>query len=62
MREPISSIIRDVSKRVLIVKGEKSVRWIEQCNKNKDIIKAKNLHNDIWQVELIKRVGSYYRK
>jgi hypothetical protein len=62
MREPMSVIIRDVSKRVIIVKGEKSVKWIEQCNKKKDIIKVKNLHDDVWQVELIKRVGSYYRK
>lgn len=62
MREPMSRIIRDVSKRVLIVKGEEIVRHIEQCNKNRDIIKAKNLHDDIWQVELIRRVGSYYRK
>lgn len=57
----MSNIISDVSKRTLIVKGMDEVRWIELCNKDKDIIKVKNLHDDIWQVDLIKRVGSYYR-
>lgn len=62
MREPVCKIISDISKRVLIVNGEQSVRWIEKCNEGRDIIKAKNIHGDVWQVELIKRVGDYYRK
>ncbi|WP_163221289.1 hypothetical protein [Clostridium sporogenes] len=57
----MSNIISDVSKRVLIVKGIREVRWIELFNKDRDIIKVKNLHDDIWQVELIKRVGDYFR-
>lgn len=58
----MSPILSDISKRILVVKVEECVRWIEFCNKGRDIIKVKNLHGDIWQVELIKRVGDYYRK
>lgn len=57
----MSNIISDISKRILVVKGIKTVRWIELCNKDRDIIKVKNLHDDVWQVELIKRVGDYYQ-
>jgi len=58
----MSNIISDVSRRTLIVKGMAEVRWIELNNKDICIIKVKDLHDDIWQVDLIKRVGSYYRK
>ncbi|WP_251861069.1 hypothetical protein [Clostridium sp. Marseille-Q2269] len=58
----LSNIISDISKRVLIVKGIEEVRRIKLCNKERDIIKTKNLYDDIWEVELIKRVGDYFRK
>ena len=58
----MNNIISDISKRIMVVNGIAQVRWIERCNDNVDIIKAKNLHDDIWQVELIRRVGTYYRK
>ncbi|MGO5073875.1 hypothetical protein [Clostridium botulinum] len=58
----MSNIISDISKRVLIVKGVEEVIRIRRLNKNKDIIKIKNLHDDIWQIELIKRVGDYFVK
>lgn len=57
----MSNIISDISMRILVVKGVEKVRWIEFCNKGRDIIKVKNLHDDVWQVELIKRVGDYYK-
>jgi len=57
----VSIIISDISKRILVVNGVEKVRWIEFCNKGRDIIKVKNLHDDVWQVELIKKVGDYYQ-
>lgn len=59
--EELVDIISDISKRTLIVRGVKKVRWIEFCNKGRDIIKVKNLYNDVWQVDIIKRVGDYYK-
>jgi len=58
----MGNIISDVSKRIMVVKGVPTVRHIEHCNNGRDIIKVKELHDDIWEVELIKRVGTYYRK
>ena len=57
----MSNILSDVSKRTLVVKGIEEIRRIENLNEGRDIIKIKNLHDDIWQIELIKRVGDYYR-
>lgn len=57
----MSNIISDISKRILIVEGIEEVRRIESCNKGIDIIKVKNLYDDVWKIELIRRVGDYYR-
>ncbi|MCD3234291.1 hypothetical protein G8V06_09325 [Clostridium botulinum D/C] len=54
-------IISDISKRILIVQGEKEVRRIKSLNKGTNIIKIQNLHDDIWKVELIYRVGDYFK-
>lgn len=54
-------LLSDVSKRVITVKGIEEVRRIESINNGIDILKVKNLNGDIWQIELIKRVGDYYK-
>lgn len=46
----------------MVVRGTSEIRRIESCNQGRDIIKVKNTHDDIWQIDMIKRVGTYYRK
>lgn len=58
----MSNIISDISKRVLIVKGFEEVKRIAEINQDERIMKVKYLENDIWNIELISRVGDYYNK
>lgn len=56
-------ILSDVSKRVIVVKGINEVRRIEVINRtNKLIMNVKNLYEDVYEIELIYRVGSYSGK
>ena len=56
-------IISDISKRVLIVEGEeelKRILSIPSREKNDNIVETKRLAENVWEIEIIKRVGSFY--
>lgn len=53
----ISTILSDVSKRVLIVKG--IPRLDDIVNKNKQILEIKPWGNDIYEVTITTKVGDY---
>lgn len=58
-----SRIISDISKRVLIVEGYNEVKRITSLEKREGnktkIINVKALANDVFEIELISRVGSF---
>lgn len=58
-------IISDISKRVMIVEGEEEVKRILSVvsrSDSNDIVETKKLADDVWEIEIIKRVGSFYNK
>ncbi len=56
-------IISDISKRVLIVEGKSELDRILHLEENKKehIINVKKLGNEVYEIELIRKVGSFYR-
>lgn len=56
-------IISDISKRVLIVEGKSELDRILHLEENggDHIINVKKLDKDVYEIELIKKVGSFYR-
>lgn len=56
-------IISDISKRVLIVEGKSELDRILQLEENREehIVNVKKLGNDVYEIELIRKVGSFYR-
>ena len=56
-------IIRDISKRVLIVEGKSELDRILHLEENREehIINVKKLGNEVYEIELIRKVGSFYR-
>jgi uncharacterized protein YutD len=58
----MDSIVSDVSKRTLVVKGMSKVASILDGNNGKSIINVKPLRMDFYQVEIIYRVGDYLNK
>ena len=56
-------ILRDVSERTLIVQGEDEVYRMQTINRDgKYIFSSRLLYDDVYEVKLISRVGSYYPK
>ena len=55
-------ILRDISKRTLVVEGEKEKDRIMRLKPAKEYysIEAKQIGEDVWQIEMIYKVGSYY--
>lgn len=54
-------ILRDVSERTLIVQGADEVDRLQGINDSRRFIfKSKFLYDDVYEVKLISRVGSYY--
>lgn len=56
-------IISDISKRVLIVEGKSELDRILHLEENREehIINVKKLGNEVYEIELIRKVGSFYR-
>ena len=55
-------IISDVTIRTLIVKGIDEVERIKMLNNNEYNIKSKKISSDIYEVQLIHRVGDYLER
>lgn len=55
-------IISDISKRVLIVEGKSELDRILQLEENREehIVNVKKLGNDVYEIELIRKVGSFF--
>ena len=59
----MNRIISDISKRVLIVEGEEEVRRILGVTNGDDcIVGTKKLADNVWEIEIIRRVGSFFNK
>lgn len=56
------SIISDISKRILIVRGAKEVERIKDINKGIHSIEVTEWENDIYKVEINYSVGDYFKK
>lgn len=56
-------IISDISKRVLIVEGKDELDRILHLEENgkEHIINTKELGKEVYEIELIRKVGSFYR-
>lgn len=56
-------IISDISKRVLIVEGKDELDRILHLEENRKehIINTKKLGKEVYEIELIRKVGSFYR-
>ncbi len=56
-------IISDISKRVLIVEGKSELDRILNLEENRKehIINVKKLGKEVYEIELISKVGSFYR-
>lgn len=55
-------IISDTTIRTLMVKGIEEVKRIKHLNKDEHILNVTQESRDIYKVELIYRVGDYFRK
>lgn len=54
-------ILRDVSERTLIVQGADEVDRIEgTTDRRRYIFSSRFLYDDVYEVKIIRRVGSYY--
>lgn len=56
-------IISDISKRVLIVEGKSELDRILHLEENREdhIINVKKLGKEVYEIELIKKVGSFFK-